>query len=343
MVNSKRAYTYLINTFSDFKKSTNGWYTFDCPYCGGKGKAAVNFDSEVVKCWKCEHRVTIVDMVCQLEGMRYMDARNYINSFDESDVKITQLKSVPLLSSVNYNTKGLSYPEGFVTFFESNGSLGRKAKAYVIDRGFKLEVLDRLGFGYCNEHNDDIKLDYYGRIIVPYKQDGILVYYIARDFMNTDDKTYKFRYKNPPKETVGVGKGELIFNEDALQIYDTIFISEGWADAMTFGKYGTATAGWSLSKIQRQKYVRSYAKNIILVPDAGRDDSGTTFYKHAVKLAIDFIDVKDNVIVLDLNGLGSDYGKDANEIGYKKIKEVLVNTEPLNYKMAIDILSDKKK
>jgi len=48
-------------------------------------------------------------------------------------------------------------------------------------------------------------------------------------------------------------------------------VVEGWSDAETIGKRGTATLGWNLSKNQMDKYYKSVANTLVFIPDAGTD------------------------------------------------------------------------
>ncbi len=125
-----------------------------------------------------------------------------------------------------------------------------------------------------------------------------------------------------------------------MELYDTVFTTEGWADALTFGKYGTSTQGWHFSNYQKGAYMRSPCKNLVFVPDSGMDGQGHLFYHHAVKVAQTFLDVKEQVFVLDLNQSHlAAKGKDANAIGRKTILEEFKHTEPLTFESAMNILS----
>ena len=118
------------------------------------------------------------------------------------------------------------------------------------------------------------------------------------------------RYKNPAKEKFGVGKGDVLFNEEALYMQDTIYLTEGWADAATMGKLGVSTQGLDLGIMQTSMIIQSPVKEVIIVTDAGQYRQGL---KQAEKLYRHKI-----CKVLDLKML-SEYGKDINEIGKDKV------------------------
>lgn len=334
MLNQRKAYAYFLQRFI-MKKSNKGWWTFDNPFDPtgeGKGKMAVNFNYEFVKCWKTEWRGSLLDFVMEYEGLGWFEAKEVINQQRDSGISFEDFRSVAVNKELI-----IELPKGFVPIAEGKGILAKRAKDYLYKRGFDLRELDRLGFGYCSERDvENKKMDFYGYIIIPFRRMGRLIYYIGRDF------TGQFlRYKNPPQEIFGIGKSELIFNEDALELCTKVYIVEGWSDAMTIGRAGTATLGWSLSTVQKMKYLRSDVKKFVFIPDAPKRDEdgkveGLYPYKQAAKVALDFIDEKE-VRVLDIEEF-SDYGKDVNEVGKQRILELEERTVPMTRKRAMQII-----
>lgn len=328
----EQVYTYLKNNFK-IKKATNGWWSLNCPFCDdGKDnmKLAVHLDFQYVKCWVCDYRNRFLDFVMDMEACSYFEAKQKVRSCEVSAVSFDKIKDAA--SSVR-EVSGLTLPTGYNSILDGDGSLGDRARTYLKKRGFSLKELDRMGVGYCNEINDNEDESYFGYIIIPFKTDGRLVYYIGRDYIGNF-----LRYKNPSKEVVGVGKGDMFFNEDALNIYGRVFMLEGWSDAMTMGRDAVSTQGWSLSKRQKFKILYSPTEELVLVPDAGEDGAGVSFYKKAVKAAIGFMDYK-KVKVLDLNGL-DDEKKDANALGKEAVMSVLTSTDFLDFGKAIKILQE---
>ncbi len=216
--------------------------------------------------------------------------------------------------------------------------MAKRARRYLTDRGFNLEQLDSQGVGYCDEHykpkagdsaSDEYRLDYYGRIILPFKRHGKLIYYIARTLINDE-----LRYKNPAVTDCGVSKSELLFNEDALNIYDDCFLLEGVFDALTLGPNALSSQGWSLSKEQKAIIMRSACKHLIIVPDKD-------FYKQAIQTAMQFLDVK-TVSVVNMDNVLPDKPelKDVNGLGRDAVMEEIKNTPILTYGKAMEIMMD---
>lgn len=332
MLNPYKLHTWFSNEFI-LQKTTQGWYAFACPMCNeliNRKKMAVHYKYEIVKCWICGYKERAIDFIQEYAQCDYPTAKEKINNCVASSI---DLEAIQVLE--NTSISDVNLPDGFQTILEGEGMMGRRARSYLEGRGFDLEELDKKGIGYVNKQSMIPEEDYFGYLIIPFKTAGKLVYFIGRDFTENNF----LRYKNPPKTKFGVGKGDLLFNEDALRLYDEVYISEGWADACEMGRTGLSTQGWSLSPKQRSKMLSSDTKRFVFIPDVGFDKAvdGRSFYSKAVEAAIDFIDHKEEVHVLDLSVFG-ELGKDANEIGKKNILELRKKSQPLTLESAADIL-----
>ena len=87
---------------------------------------------------------------------------------------------------------------------------------------------------------------YVNRIIIPYKEDGELVYFQARLLFNTGMK-----YLNPTSREYGVKSSDILYPFDANKDY--VLITEGPIDALTLQRCGfnaTALQGSNLSRTQ---------------------------------------------------------------------------------------------
>lgn len=328
--NTQKAYSYFTNSLG-IKKSSAGWWVFKCPFCASIGdgkKCAVHFQYGVVKCWVCGYSENVVDFIADYEGVNRSGAKAILNNSKEMNVNLEifedNLNKV-LVSDVNL-------PVGYNAILDGKGVMAERARNYLRGRGFDLDELDRLGIGYCSHNEPDVpdNEDYFGYIIIPFKSEGKLMYYIGRDYIGNF-----LRYKNPEKSKFGIGKGDLLFNEDALQIYDECYLTEGWADAVTLGRQGLSTQGWSLSAKQRMKIIRSNCERLVFVPDAGKDNTGEYFYEKAIKTAMGFVDYKE-VMVLDLNSIAG--GKDVNALGRGVVLDLKKESKLLTVADATEIL-----
>lgn len=329
-INPKQSYTYFDANFT-IRKSSKGWWTFKCPFCNEleeREKMAVNFNYGVVKCWICEYKDYVDRFVSEYEGVTVTEAKNILRNCKAASVDLDEV-TVDKSEIVSE----IELPIGYHSILELPDNLmANRARQYLTNRGFNLNELDRLGIGFCYHESDTIpeKEDYFGYIIIPFKSRGKLLYYIGRDYFGNF-----LRYKNPSKELIGIGKGDLLFNEDALNIYDECFLMEGWADAVTIGRAGLSSQGWSLSSLQKKKILKSNCESLCMIPDSGVDNLGISFYEKAVKASMDFINHK-KIKVLDLREVEG--GKDVNEIGKKRIMEIYENTDYLTLSSAMKIL-----
>lgn len=324
----KKAYSYFSSNFV-LKKTSAGWYAFKCPFCASIGdsmKHAVHFQYGMTKCWVCGYKEHIVDFIVDYEGVKPSEAKRILRESKPSNIDFD------LIEAKHQIVSAVELPVGYRSILDGKGVMADRARNYLESRGFDLKELDRMGIGYCVHDEDDIpeNEDYFGYIIIPFKQRGRLVYYIGRDYIGNF-----LRYKNPEKAKFGVGKGDLLFNEDALNIFDECFFTEGWADALTMGRQGISTQGWSFSQKQKMKILKSSCERLVFIPDAGKDNTGEYFYEKAVKLAMDFINHKE-VVVLDLNSVAD--GKDVNEIGKRTVLDIKKETKILTVGSATEIL-----
>ena len=311
MINEGQAFAYFNDVHGPLRPSTHGWYDGVCPYCADM-KLAVTFEYNLVKCWKgCFNRQFIIDFIVDIEGVRRFEAYEILESYDEMPLDYTYTER----SQVEVSEVAL--PAGYQGLLRGDGVIGDRAKTYLSGRGFDLEHLDNLGVGYCIDQHEDKQKNFFGYIIIPLKKNGKLSYFLARDFMGNFP-----RYKNPPRDWFGVGKSEFLFNEAALHIYDTIYLTEGWADAATMGENGVSYQGLDLSIYQSTAIIESPVNEIVIIPDIGA-------YKEGLKQAEKLYKHK-KVKVVDLSRLNTT-GKDVNNIGKRSVQYQVDKTEYLSW------------
>ncbi|KKN85543.1 hypothetical protein LCGC14_0278660 [marine sediment metagenome] len=310
MIDEGQAFAYFDAVHGPLRPSTHGWYDGVCPLCADM-KLAVTFEYNLVKCWKgCFDRQFIIDFIIDIEGVRRFEAYEILESYEGKPLDYTYIKGQVEVSEV-------ALPAGYQGLLRGEGVIGDRARSYLSGRGFNLGHLDNLGLGYCNEEHEDPQKNFFGYIIIPLKSRGKLCYFLARDFMGNFP-----RYKNPPKDWFGVGKSQFLFNEEALYMYDSIYLTEGWTDSATMGPQGVSYQGLDLSKYQSSTILESPVNEIIIVPDIGA-------YKEGLKQAQKLYEHK-KVKVVDLSQLNTK-GKDINEIGKRSVEYQTNKTEYLSW------------
>lgn len=279
-INTYGMQSELINIIGNINESTNGWWTFDCPLCDHgrhKEKAAVNFLFSYIKCWECGMGLYIDQYLREIEGMDYKDSLKYRSH--------TYVPKVPLRSTVEL-------PEGFLLIHEESGIQDRLLR-YLKLRGFDQKFLEKRSVGYCDRG------DLFGYIIIPVINNGVLVYWTGRDGLNRSVPKY-----SNPKE---VDK-DVLYNADSLDIYDTVYHTEGIIDSWVIGDNAVASLGWSVTNRQLLQIIESNCKNYVIVPDPGYEGKA---YQLASKIS------QHKNVYIKSTGTG-----DVNEIGKEKFKQL---------------------
>ena len=272
MLNRYKIYNYFSNSF-ELKESTNGWFRFE-------DAKAVNFECLVVKDFRKATKQSAISFISDIEFLSIEDTLEYINTFDELPIKISK----------NSVINDVNLPEYYIPITESI-----KASEYVQSRGFDLSKCAKLGFGYCYDG------EFAGYLIIPLMKFGKLAYFIGRNILPNG-----LRYKNPH-----IPKKSIFFNEDALYLYEDIYIVEGWADAMSIGDNAIASLMLGLTLEQQSIIINSPVKSITFIPDK---NSWHKWLKFAAKLSNDF-----EVYLYSLEDYENPDEKDVNAIGFERI------------------------
>ena len=212
--------------------------------------------------------------------------------------------------------KPVYLPEFFKLINQGESHIAKITRNYLEHRGFNINELSKQGIGYCT------KGDYFGYVILPFYSNGKLTYFNARLVIGNGP-----RYNNPPKSVTGLGKEFLIFNEDALELYNQVYICEGVFNALTIGERAIATMGKAVSAYQVNKLIKSPVKRFILLldPDAK---------KQSISLALKLVNFK-SVKVIYLPE-----GKDVNDIGKKEVMKLVWRTRYQDYKTLIKMKNE---
>lgn len=323
MINREKVYTYFLKFHGPVQPSTNGWYSCECPICG-KYKFAINLDYLTGKCWRGCFNGFLIDVIQRYHGITHFETLDFIDSM-ESMLVSRLYQSVKKAKECE-----LLLPQNYKPILSGDSVLAIRARNYLKGRGFDLNYLDRIGVGYCDEPSEDLKENYFGYIIIPFKCRGLIVYFIGRDFIGNQD-----RYKNPSKEKIGIGKGEVFFNEEAFILQNRVYLTEGWACAATIGEQGVSMQGSILGVKQRNIVIKSSIKELIIIPDAG-------CYINGLKMAIDLLPYK-QIKVINLKHFQElELGKDVNEIGRERVLDFEGSINWFNDSTLLKALYDEK-
>ena len=295
----------LFKYFQDrlgLKKSTKGWWRCNCIMCGGHHTFGIHLENNTVHCFKCPYKGNPIELLMHIQGFEtYQEARTFLNVQQEYEPyeRLTHQEKKEVIQ--------LELPESFTLLMHGDSLMGKAARNYMENRKFNIQKLSLHGIGYCT------KGEYGGYIVFPYYRKGKLIYFQGRKYMGFGPKM-----KNPPEELYGIGKTSLIYNEDALFIYNKIYALESITNSLTLGDNTIGLSGKTISPIQTTKIIQSPCDKLIILldPDA---------MKEAILIAMQMVHYK-KIKIIKLPD-----GKDVNDIGKRATLEFVKAGEYLNY------------
>lgn len=286
----------------------HSWMKSRCPFCGKELKFGINLGLNRTNCFRCGEHPSAVDLVMYLEGLeKYTDVVRFLENEEFSGY---------VFKEETFELKGkkeLYLPEGFKLLNQGTSTLAKSARAYVKRRGFDIDDVSKMGWGYGTKDK------YFGYLIIPFHEKGQLTYFNARRFIGNGP-----RYNNPDTSDSGLGKSFIIYNKDALEMYKTVFICEGAINAQTMGERGIASGGKSISRYQINEIIKSPVERLIILfdPDA----------KHnAIDLALKLVQYKKVKVVF------LPEGKDVNDLGRKETLRRIYQVHYQNYQELLQL------
>ena len=287
--------------------TSKGNYAFKCPFCAHhKNKLEVSLRTTAKKenfwhCWVCDTKgKSIRTLFKQAKATpdRFQDLNLLIQPSNIEDIISNEVLALP----AEYIALNGIYSDK-VAQIEAKHAL-----RFLTKRNVTKDDILKYNIGFCKEGS------YVGRIIIPsYDANGILNYFVARAYKESDRK-----YKNPPvasKEVIGL---ELYINWDA-----PIILCEGMFDAITIKRNVIPLLGKVLHNKLMEKLVKSSVDRIYIALD---NDAKKDALKHAEKL----MSYGKEVYMVELEG------KDANEIGFESFLNTLEHTEPLTFQSLLE-------
>lgn len=259
--------TFLENLGA--KKTSKGdEWLMDCWECGDR-KLYFNIQKITGFCVKCWVPRTLQDIAKQ-HGIARFDILQFIQ-----DIKLEEMRTQGLRDTVLQGLLGrerapmadlpeVLLPSEYRTLREGKESInGKQALAYMVNRGFDPEVLFYMGFGYC-------ATGYYRqRVVIPFYENGRLVYWQARDYTGTVDP--KKKILNPPSWLVSTGKTEVLFNSEAIKKHEVAVMTESWGSSLAVGRMSFAINGFHMSERQFELIKQAPVQTVIVMLDPGQE------------------------------------------------------------------------
>lgn len=302
---TSKFYTYFTSKLG-LRRSTKGFFRGDCPFCEGKYTFGANFDSGKGNCFKCdEGKDNLVNIVKFIENLDTYGA--VLKLLDSQDDFAYTLQAFNKPKEIVRKEMGL--PEDYKRIDMGTNIYSKAARYYLTHtRGFKLSRLVSLSIGYCDAG------PWEGYIIIPYYVMGKLVYFTARRYMGSGPK-----FNNPNEEEYGVGKSQLIWNQDALFLYKHAYILESATNAITLGLNTIALGGKVASPYQEWLILKSPIEKLSIILDR---DAIVESYELALKLC-NFKKVR--VVIMPDD-------RDVNQLGRLPTLDIIKETRFKDYK-----------
>lgn len=301
--------TYFIKRLGAFEYR-HGWMRIPtCPYCGREHKLGVNLSMYRTNCFRCNAHPSPAQLIMDIEGFtEYHELINFLNNgqFDELQFKEEKIELA--------ESKPVYLPDGFKLINQGTSQVARSIRSYMSSRGFTIEELSKHGIGYVATEGP-----FFGYLIIPYYYKGTLRYYNARNVIGQGP-----RYNNPNKDITGLGKEFIIFNQDALDMYSSIFICEGAINALTMGDRAIATMGKAVSRYQLNGIIKSPCQRYIILLDFDAQ-------KYAIDLALKLILYKKVKVVF------FEDSRDVNDLGKKAVLRKVYRTRYTTYQELIKL------
>lgn len=304
-----KLYNYFVSRLGGYTYR-RGWMKLPvCPFCHREHKMGINLSMYRTNCFRCNYHMNPAQLVMDVEGfdtyaelLKFLDNGNFTDkSFSEEKIEL-------------YDAKPVYLPDGFKLINQGTSQVARSIRSYMSSRGFTIEELSKHGIGYVATEGP-----FFGYLIIPYYYNGTLRYYNARNVIGQGP-----RYNNPNKDITGLGKEFIIFNQDALDMYSSIFICEGAINALTMGDRAIATMGKAVSRYQLNGLIKSPCQRYIILLDFDAQ-------KYAIDLALKLILYKKVKVVF------FEDSRDVNDLGKKAVLRKVYRTRYTTYQELIKL------
>lgn len=302
---------YILSKYENIPSSVHKEeYRINCPFCGDtKFHGNVNFSKNTFHCYRCKWSPrpgglgsTLKDFLFHAEGITLRG--NDISRYEDGSIREDLRKVIMKLSETDLEDTSVNrmdtvdIPDCTKKILPGGGFLSDMAYDYLTSRfgrEFSRLLIDRYDLHYCYDG------EYFGRIIIPFRVEGRVVWFQARSFMSVAGP----KYMNPKIRL------KPIFNYDSVS-RDILIITEGPFDAMCIGDGAVAVCGSSITDFQlkmmkKRIYPYTTYRKIILCFDD--DEAGI---RGSLRHRKDLLDMCDDLFVVQ--GLESDpagYGREA--------------------------------
>ena len=257
-----------------------------CPKCGdSRYRLYINTFNNTFYCHNCQFHGSTVKLIQLVEKSTYSNALARLTDFQGMTSIPDNFKSLieeqliyPDLTDIP--KRSISLPNDFQLLCQSTNVPAMRAKHYLYSRGISDRQIQLHKFGLSPEHPN--------RIIIPIYEANELRFWIARAIGNT-----KYKESVPQTAPYQYSKSEVLFNlTNAIYKYNSVVLSEGVFDALSWGDIGVAMLGKALYKEQLNlllKYKQLITNGVYVAVDADATNSAIKICKSLVPFFPTFI------------------------------------------------------
>lgn len=242
---------WLDRNFDGVKPGNGDELRVNCPMCeDDKQHLYINTVKQVCHCFKCDYSGSWVNLVIAVTGYEYWRALgelynkprmvDFQKAFGDNQTRLT---------------KTVCLPDGFVNLLHDATKTGKQGRGYIHNRGFT----DR----HITYYNLGMAYSIPCRIIIPIEGE----YWQGRAIYGWLEP----KYINPEVDARSV-----IFNSQALDLYDEVAVCEGAFSAMAIGENAIALIGKHCTdeKFERLSKAKTQSYILAVEPEAHKEMSG---------------------------------------------------------------------
>lgn len=292
----------VVGDFVSLKKRGVN-YIGNCPFHNEKTPSFIVSPSKnICKCFGCGKGGNSVRFLMDLEQLSYVDALKYLAK--KYAIEIVEKEETPEERNAKNKRESLLVVSGFAQDFFvdtlKNTSEGRSVGlAYFRERGFRDDIIERFGLGYCPDHKDSFyqkalqkgyqkeylvetglviaKENYAfdrfrGRVMFPIHGISGKVIGFGGRVLKTDNKKIA-KYQNSPESEI-YNKSKVLyglyFAKRSIVQQDKCFLVEGYTDVISMHQCGVenvvASSGTSLTT-EQIRLIKRFTPNITIIYD----------------------------------------------------------------------------
>lgn len=215
-----------IRYWTEGDNISEGWIGIQCifPACGDPyNHLGVNLDNKRYSCWMCGESGDIISFIRELEGVRFVVAKNIVEQYQEG---FKRQRRENRHEKRQYDTV---LPKGFMSI--SNDNVPSIVRHYFETRNLSVDLCVRYNLGYCKHGK-------YGmRLIVPIYLNDEVVSFQAVDVTGKQDK----KYLDCPEDRAIIYNKHLLYGIDGVG--EQVILVEGVTDKWAIGRDGVALFG----------------------------------------------------------------------------------------------------